>query len=285
MGISLNMIVGGFYEPFLEPSIRSIYSLCDEFIIIDTAPGDNPNRPLLEKLAREYSYPAFVIYDLPRGEDFNFGQARELARERSTHEWVLRLDADECISEEHIDLLKMVIDSTKYTAIAMQFYHFMVTPKWHYPEGEDYKTLFFKKDLCNWVGKVHEQIMVHGDRYRLNPKIRFFHYGYLRGQEEVFKRWLLYESIEKKPAWFHNCDPEHILDERLRDCVEFKGKHPKVVQQKLEEMFKHMDYRVVSTEEVIKVWAGILGNIPREWSGYEIVHIDAEKITLKRKDV
>jgi glycosyltransferase involved in cell wall biosynthesis len=244
MSVALNMIVGPYEELFLEAAIASCYSLCDEFIFIDTAPGNNPSRWFLDEFKDDSCVSAAVyddphkkvtIIDMPRGEDkdFSFAEARELARVNTESEWVLRLDADEVLHETDVERLKK-ITSTNCTSIEVAFYHFMVYP-WLYQYIEP-KTILMKTDSFTWVNGVHEIPRIVGRTIRVHD-IKYYHYGYCRGQEEVFKRWQLYVDIDGRPEWYKGVNPNSILDDRISVCQNFKGEHPLVVQDTLAKLF------------------------------------------------
>jgi GT2 family glycosyltransferase len=235
--LALNMIVGPFEEPFLSAAIASAMEVCDEFVFVDTSPGNNPNRAYLDAFQAEF--PSITkIVDMARGEDkdFDFAGARELARVNSDSKWILRLDADEVLHEDTAARLYDPIQSEKFSAaVEVAFYHHMVYP-WLYQYVEP-KIIMFRKDFCHWYRGVHELLAVEGVVTRMH-NIKFHHYGYCRGQAEVFKRWQLYVEIDGRPTWYHGQNPDHILDDRVAVCQNFTGRHPKAVQRVLDEMFK-----------------------------------------------
>lgn len=245
MTVALNMIIGPYEEPFLQAAIASCYDLCDAFIFVDTAPGNNPNRTLLEEFKEMSnantaiwgdSFKRVTIIDMPRGEDkdFSFSAARELARINTDSEWVLRLDADEVLHEKDIDQLRALTKEEKYNAIEVAFYHFMVYP-WLYQYIEP-KSILMRTNTFSWINGVHEVPKLTGRAFKAHD-IKYFHYGYCRGQEEVFKRWQLYVEIDGRPNWYHGVNPSTIISDRISVCQNFKGEHPKVVQGVLERMF------------------------------------------------
>jgi len=238
MTVALNMIVGPYEEPFLEAAIESCADLVDEFVVIDTAPGNNPNKSVLGRLWLKYNFaaPKFKIIDMPRGEDkdFSFSAARELARINTESEWVLRLDADEVLHEKDINQLRALTREEKYSAIEVAFYHFMVYP-WLYQYIEP-KTILMRTSSFSWINGVHEIPKLTGRAFKAHD-IKYFHYGYCRGQEEVFKRWQLYVEIDGRPSWYNGVNPSTIISDRISVCQNFKGEHPKVVQGVLERMF------------------------------------------------
>lgn len=236
--ISLNMIVGPFYEPFLEAAVRSVRGLCDEFIIIDTSPDNQPNSEVLGNLSSIINRPEArtEVIAMPRGEDreFSFSAARELARTNSTQQWVLRLDADEVIHEDNVFELRELCRGKGYDSIEVSFYHFMIYP-WLYQYIEP-KVILMRKNSFTWAGDVHEHSTKIGNVLSATD-IHYYHYGYCRGQTEVFKRWQLYVDIDGKPDWYKGQDPEHIIDDRIHVCSNFEGGHPMAVMSTLTEMF------------------------------------------------
>jgi hypothetical protein len=235
------MIVGPFYEPFLSAAIESTRYLVDEIIFVDTAPGNNLNRDILEHWSSEFPKEdkRSVLINMPRGEDkdFSYSEARELAREFTEADWVLRLDADEVLHEKDIPLLLEISKIDNISSVEVKFYHFMIYP-WLYQYTES-KRILFRTQNFHWTHAVHEIPIVHGKNAIL--PIFYYHYGYCRGQEEVFKRWMLYRDIEGKPAYYDNMNPSEILNSRLSVCQNFTGTHPAVVQTKLSEMFSDVN--------------------------------------------
>ena len=244
MSIALNMIIGKWEEPFLKPAIASCRNFCDEFVFIDTAPGRNPNRNILEEFM-ELENEELAIYgtgklvkiiDMPRGEDceFSFAEARELARKNTSSEWVLRLDADEILHQKDIEALKEATQDPKYDAIEVAFYHFMVYP-WLYQYIEP-KVVLMRTNSFSWTRGVHEVPQYSGRTMKAH-EIKYFHMGYCRGQAEVFKRWQLYVDIDGRSDWYKDTNPDTILEDRISVCQNFTGSFPKVLEPALDELF------------------------------------------------
>jgi glycosyltransferase involved in cell wall biosynthesis len=232
------MIIGPYEEPFLEAAIDSVACLCDEFILVDTSPDNQPNKEALARLWLKYNFaaPKLKIINMPRGEDkdFSFSEARELARTNTESEWVLRLDADEVIHENDIDKLRMLTKDDRFNNIEVAFYHFMMYP-WLYQYIEP-KAILMRTNSFSWINGVHEVPKLTGRTQKVHD-IKYFHYGYCRGQEEVFKRWQLYVEIDGRPTWYNGVNPSTILSDRISVCQNFKGEHPLVVQDVLAKMF------------------------------------------------
>lgn len=228
--ISANVLSGPFEEPFAEAMFESIKALVDEIIVVDTAPENNPNYAVNKKYATKLVY-------LPRGKDknFSFAEAREIARLESNYDWVLRIDQDEVLHENCIPRLKRITDSEYWSNIEVSFYHFMLFP-WLYQYIEP-KIVLMKTNSFSWVGGVHETPQITG-RIKIAHDIKYHHYGYLRGQKEVFDRWKLYTDIDNKPNWYDGVNPRTILDDRIPVCQNFPPEgHPTVVHSTLDKLF------------------------------------------------
>jgi glycosyltransferase involved in cell wall biosynthesis len=227
--ISANVISGPFYEVFAEAALASIVDIVDEIIIVDTAPGENPNTEVNEKYATKLLY-------MPRGEskDFSFSAARDMALRNSSGDWIMKWDQDEVVHEKDAAVIKAATLLPKYSAIELAFYHFMIYP-WLY-QFIDKKVFLFKKDCATWSKGVHESLNIRGEIFPIHD-IKVFHYGYCRGQAEVLKRWQLYKEIEGVPNWYEGTDPDHIIEDRISVCQNYRGGHPVYVQKTLEELF------------------------------------------------
>ena len=258
MSIALNMIIGKWEEPFLEASLMSTIEVCDEWVIIDTSPRNNPNRSLIDLFAKCFNNnligrpelekygvvdnPVKII-DMERGEDkdFSFAAARELARVNTDSKYVLRIDADEVLHENTIPEIKLQTEKIEiegYSGLACSFYHLMCYP--HLFQYQEVKQIIFETDRYRWVGGVHEHpIRVNSCGPILQRhNIKYIHYGYLRGEAEVLKRWKLYTDIDGKPNYYDGVNPNTILQDRIAVCQNFpKEGHPKVVHETLDRLF------------------------------------------------
>lgn len=228
------MIVGPWYEEFLAASLMSTLGLVSEYVMVDTFPGQNKNREQMEELAAFFEA---KIIDLPRSDlwEFSYAKARNVALKASTKEWILRLDCDEVLHENSIFKLIRATRNPDIVGIETKFYHHVISPNLH-QILDDPKVILFRRKGALWIRKVHETVFLKGSLLKLHD-IKFNHYGYCRRQKEVMERWKLYEKIEGQEAWYHNLDPDHILDERLEYIVPYEGTHPAVVIPTLRRLF------------------------------------------------
>jgi O-antigen biosynthesis protein len=96
--LSLCMIVKN-EENFLEKCLLSVKDLVDEIIIVDTGSSDST-----KEIAKKFTD---KIYNFEWCDDFS--AARNESLKHATKEWILVLDADEVISQEDFDRIKLLI--------------------------------------------------------------------------------------------------------------------------------------------------------------------------------
>jgi hypothetical protein len=236
--ISLNQIIGPWTEPFLEASIESVRPILDAIILVDTAPGRNPNRERMEAI------PGVTILELPRGKDkdFSYADARNLARKATKTKWLLRLDADEVIHQRYLDELLEITRTTDSIAVEVRFWHHVLHPDLYQVLEDDIKKILLMTDEFEWVGKVHECPTKNGDTYKAHH-IKMNHYGYVRGQREVFKRWQLYRELGGMPHNLDELNPDDFLSDMELVCKVYPDQHPKAIVHKLLEMYPDLGNR------------------------------------------
>jgi glycosyltransferase involved in cell wall biosynthesis len=233
--ISLNMIIGPYDEPFLEAAIESVLPILSEIILVDTAPGDNPNRAAME------SFKSATIIDLPRpsDEEFSFAVARNVAKDATTKKWVLRLDADEIMPAQYLDRLAE-LTTKKCEAVEVSFWHHFLHPDLIRPliGTEDKKVILMKTECFTWSRPVHEGSHIFGNTYRAH-EIKYNHYGYCRGQGRIKDSWTLYKKLGGCEHTIEHIGREHFLEEVMGDIglLPYEGEHPAVVIHKLRELY------------------------------------------------
>jgi glycosyltransferase involved in cell wall biosynthesis len=239
MSIALNMIIGPYDEPFLEAAIGSVLPMLDEIVMVDTAPGDNPNREAMERFGGH-------IIDLvrPPEEEFSFAEARTAALDVTTSTWVMRLDADEIVPPEHLSSL-LALTKKNCDAVEITFWHHFLHPDLIRPlaENEDVKAILMKRGMFTWSRPVHEGCHITGDIYRAH-QIKYNHYGYCRGQGRIKDSWTLYRKLGGCPLDVEHIDREHFIEEVMGTIalLPYQGVHPPIVVPKLKEMYPDLGH-------------------------------------------
>ena len=107
-----------------------------------------------------------------------YGKQKNLALSYASYPWVLSLDADEVLSTELIDEIRILLDNDRmckgYRLPRMTFYLGRLLRYCWYP---DYKLRLFHKAYAKWSEQeVHEEIILSGPAGSLkNP---LFHYSF-----------------------------------------------------------------------------------------------------------
>ncbi len=107
--ITLCMIIKN-EEAFLEKCLSSIENFADEIIIIDTGSTDNSINIAHSFRAKVYRY------------EWNnhFAKARNEGITKAETEWILWLDADECLDIQDPETYKKALDNKKQICFSCQ---------------------------------------------------------------------------------------------------------------------------------------------------------------------
>lgn len=186
--ISLCMIVKN-EEKYIEQCLRSVSSLVDEIIIVDTGSTDNTI-----ELAKQFNP---KVYQYPWENDF--GKARNYSLAQATGQWILVLDADEALYLEDIQKLRGILKKTKANGIGLKFHNFIDEDS-----EENYNThvgvRIFKNHYFHYDGVIHEQLVPNRKAIVINLEttdVRVRHYGYLKSNAGKKKREKNVPMIQK----------------------------------------------------------------------------------------
>jgi glycosyltransferase involved in cell wall biosynthesis len=106
-------------EQYLKRAIDSVKDFVTEIIVVDTGSNDNTRAVAQECGA--------TVYDFKWENDFS--KARNFALSMAKSEWILVLDADECISKNDIKDMIKVIEQQEKDVVAFAFLSRHYTPK------------------------------------------------------------------------------------------------------------------------------------------------------------
>ena len=218
MKISANMIIGEFNEPYLKYALNSIRWV-DEIVIVNTANFDFRN---IEIKRNKFKFINYADYY----KEFNFANARNLAKDNSTGDYILKIDADEVYYNSFEKTVRS-LDFSK-DIYELEFYHFLIDI-FHYQYIESKEVLFKNNKLIKWQGEVHEQLVGLATRGKLHDK--FCHLGYTKLQKEIFKKWIKYVKLDPKlpDDFYKGRKGDHILEDRI--AKEFPYEYPEVMRE------------------------------------------------------
>lgn len=159
-------------EKYIEQCIKSVMSVVDEMVIVDTGSTDNTVKIVKKLGAKVFSYEW----------ENDFSKARNFAISKATSDWIFILDADEVLHPDDVHLIRPAIQTTNGDFLKTSIHDFL-------GEEADMNNFLvrsgrhiFKKDVFQYVGIIHEAIMpINRLKKALlqDTSIRILHYGYL----------------------------------------------------------------------------------------------------------
>ncbi|WP_207744961.1 glycosyltransferase family 2 protein [Paraclostridium bifermentans] len=224
-------------EKNIKRCLDSIESIADEIIIVDTGSND-------KTLNICSNYNAKVINHKWNND---FSEARNVSLEYATKDYILFLDADEEISKEDLEKLKVLLSSKKLA----EGYFFRLTNIINGTEVGEYVVFrFFKnKRKYRFRGKVHEQIanciQKHNkDKCIENIDIKIYHYGYDPNKvniESKYKRNMgilnTYTEEEKDAYYFYVLGNEYARITDFKSAIESYEKSLDLMELKYNYVF------------------------------------------------
>jgi len=173
--ITLSMIVKN-EEKHLAKCLESVKNVVDEIVLVDTGSTDKT----LE-IAERYSAKIFHFKWID-----DFAAARNFALSHASGDWILYLDADECITEKSAPEIKRLTKQKKREAYKCTVRS--VDDFNHRPSVMTYTRLFANEKNIRFEGKVHEQIeeSLRKNNFAIkNSTIEIDHYGYNLSKDEL----------------------------------------------------------------------------------------------------
>ncbi|MBU1185841.1 MAG: glycosyltransferase family 2 protein [Acidobacteria bacterium] len=159
-------------EKRLEPALKSVHSIAEEIIVVDSLSTDETIR-----IAQKYTD---KIY---KRKWTNYADQKNFANEKARFPWILSLDADERLSPElRREIEELLPEEPDCTAFSMPrvVYYF---GRWIRHSGwyPDRKVRLFRKEAARWEGEfVHESLVVDGEIRKLKGDLHHFTYKNIR---------------------------------------------------------------------------------------------------------
>ncbi len=168
--INISVVISAFNEEKMTGGcLESVKILADEIIFIDNSSYDKT-----KTIAQKYTKKVFTVPNDP----VMLNKNKNYGFERATGKWILSLDADERITPELTDEIKIIIKNTDINGFEIPRKN-IIFGKWIENSiwWPDYNLRLFRKNYGRFPQKhVHEKLDVKGKTSRLeNPII---HYNY-----------------------------------------------------------------------------------------------------------
>ncbi len=154
-------------ERHLAQCLESIRGIADEVIVVDSGSEDRTREIAVSHGASFFVRPWT-----------NYSDQKNFAANQAGHEWILSLDADECLSlplrAALLDLREKPAAAVAYCFPRKAFY----LGRWIDHSGwyPDYKSRLYQREKARWVGEfVHEKLAVDGPTRRIEADL--LHYS------------------------------------------------------------------------------------------------------------
>ncbi len=201
--LSLCMIVKN-EEENLDSCLKSVQTLVDEIIVVDTGSTDRTM-----EIARSYGA---NIYVSPWNNDFS--SARNESLKYATGEWILVLDADEVLDiNDHTSIMQLIVgkDADAYRMVQRTYQKQSTSADWisleevtelargcHGFITSHLVRLFRNNEQICFKGRVHEQVeidLLSRSKVIVTTDIPIHHYGNILGPDSLRKKQELYLRI------------------------------------------------------------------------------------------
>lgn len=177
-------------ERHIQRCLSSLHDVADELVVVDSGSRDRTLKIVEESGARLFTRPWT-----------NYSDQKNFATGLASHEWILSVDADECLSDSLRESLLEVkaghpsADAYAFPRMAFYLGRWIRHSGW-YP---DYKTRLYAKDRAWWEGEfVHEHLVVKGQTSRLKGDL--LHYT-CDSLTEHAQRLDHYTSLAAQALW------------------------------------------------------------------------------------
>lgn len=162
-------------ERCINRCIDSIINVFDEIIIVDTGSTDNTIN-----LIKNYNNPIIKLYTY--NWNYDFSEARNFSKSKSTNDWIFFIDADEYL--DNTSDIKILLNSFNNIPIVNSL---VISPSITNSNGHNtitVKRIFTQKSNISFFGKIHEEprkdIQKWGqDLFYISLDINIKHDGYL----------------------------------------------------------------------------------------------------------
>ena len=223
MTISAALIVKN-EEHCLRQCLESLREVADEIVVADTGSDDRSVEIASELASRVCS---FEWVD-------DFARARNFALEHATGDYILHIDADECILDpgQAGALLRGFAGRHEDNVVGTVC---IVSATGTGPDANetvDHLERFFRRGRFQYEGAIHEQLVpLEGDKRSAPTGVRCSHSGYVRAPGEpspksLRNKRLLLKELERHPSdeyYLHKLGKAHMgLDEHAEACAAFE---------------------------------------------------------------
>ena len=175
-------------EQNIGVAIDSAFLITSNIIIVDMQSTDRTIEITKNKDCQVYSFPHHAYVE----------PAREFGIDKTQTEWVLILDADERITPELAQEIKLAIKTSTHSHYKISRKNIFAGKKWLRHGGwypDDVIRLIKRNAFQSWSKQIHSTPQIKGTQgYLKNPLVHLFH----PNLENMVDKTIIYESIESE---------------------------------------------------------------------------------------
>ncbi|MDM7274185.1 glycosyltransferase family 2 protein [Sulfurihydrogenibium azorense] len=170
-------------ERNIERAIKSVLSIADEIIVLDSGSTDKTVE-IAKNLGTTVFFREFDDYT----SQINYGLSL------CSGEWIFVLDADEELSKELQENIKRELENPKYECYEVPRRTYYLGRFLNYVWYPEYRKRLFKKGKVRYEGKIHEEVLCQGKVGRLEGDL--YHYSY----KDLYHQFIKTIDYAKKMA-------------------------------------------------------------------------------------
>jgi glycosyltransferase involved in cell wall biosynthesis len=182
-------------KDMLNIGLRSALTVADEIVIVDGYSNDGTWEELN---SFKEKYPIIKLlqskdnHDSLNNPEYHFGKAKQLAVDNATGDWILWLDADECLADNlTYEYIHEAIERPMSDVMSLEYIHFI----------NNFSTIDNSVPIHIGLCRLHKRRNDFRYDHRKNhtlPEVKtphamlggiIFHLGYLRGINKIYERY------------------------------------------------------------------------------------------------
>jgi glycosyltransferase involved in cell wall biosynthesis len=281
--------------PFVE-SIKSVLSICDEFIVV-LGDSQDKSREAIQSINSDKIRIVDSVWDFSKREGgVVFAEQSNIGLDHVSGDWVFHIQADEVIHEDDLYKIKESINkydsNPKVQGMILPYYHFWggynyirTTRKVHRYEVRLFRNL---KGIRSYRDSQGFRLYSSVDNYlkgETGKKLRvkkidapMFHYKRVRPPEKMKEKMNMFFKLYKDDAWLKKYEEKGTVYDynKIDKLEEFHKSHPAVMKERVDNqnwefVYDKSKQTMKFKYRVLYVFEKITGYRLFEYKNYKII--------------